>query len=222
MRPPSSGSRLTCEGRTARCGDTLLTDCALKYIKQHDSRTKTNIPRNRHRRRQAETHVRGHLNHFGRNFKFTIKPTFCNRTEPEPSQSACVNKQLQKKAKLKDKDKGVMIDGFSARCISTYPPIEKNSSCKQSSDSNEEGRLTLSPLSEKRSTLPKPESWGRMHVCQFIDWLKRGTAAKKKRLVQTRLKSKRTPHGDSECGKVWCNVESSPETRNKKADPELT
>lgn len=119
MRPPSSGSRLTCEGRTARCGDTLLTDCALKYIKQHDSRTKTNIPRNRHRRRQAETHVRGHLNHFGRNFKFTIKPTFCNRTEPEPSQSACVNKQLQKKAKLKDKDKGVMIDGFSARCIST-------------------------------------------------------------------------------------------------------
>lgn len=210
MRPPSSGSRLTCEGRTARCGDTLLTDCALKYIKQHDSRTKTNIPRNRHRRRQAETHVRGHLNHFGRNFKFTIKPTFCNRTEPEPSQSACVNKQLQKKAKLKDKDKGVMtgsvLDAFQLSAVLSILPLleelltstersvrpsKKISSCKQSSDSNEEGRLTLSPFSEKRSTLPKPESWGRMHVCQFIDWLKRGTAAKKKRLGSDKAEIKK-------------------------------
>ncbi len=43
--------------------------------------------------------------------------------------------------------------------------------------------------------------------CTFVSTsrLERGTAAKEKRLAQTRLKSKGIPHGDSACGKVWCN-----------------
>ena len=62
----------------------------------------------------------------------------------------------------------------------------------------------------------------RLHVRQSI-WFERGTKAKEKRgTLQTRLKSKRIPHGDSACGKVWCNESSLEHKTTKTADPQLT
>jgi hypothetical protein len=45
---------------------------------------------------------------------------------------------------------------------------------------------------------------------------------KRKGSLQTRLKSKSIPHGDSACGKVWCNESSLENKTRKTADLELT
>ena len=45
--------------------------------------------------------------------------------------------------------------------------------------------------------------------CTFVSISRRVIYKKKKRENQTRLKTMITPHGNSECGKVWCEIESS-------------
>ena len=138
-------------------------------------------------------------------------------------------------------------DGFSVRCISTSfrapilpfeelqrarkrscPPIERirihrtGSPRRRMERRDLDGRLTLT----RQGICPKLDVHGteenaRSSVHRSAE---RKAPAKKKRRgsLQTRLKLNGTPHNNSECGKVWCNVESSLSGQQKKGDPELT
>ena len=67
-----------------------------------------------------------------------------------------------------------------------------------------------SPFSTREGFYRKKLKLGKMHVRQ----LKRVTTAKRRGSDKAEIN--RIPHGNSECGKVWCNIESSLETKTDR------
>jgi hypothetical protein len=90
----------------------------------------------------------------------------------------------------------------------------------------EGGSWTTHPYAKKGCAVPKNflKACGRGD-CTFVSPSGSNVAQGQKRRegsLQTRLKSKRIPHGDSACGKVWCNESSLEHKTTKTADPQLT